>query len=149
MRYDVLGSPAADHWRYRGDGRGRARAVIRRGNTSQLPRMPASEPGGRGPLRPVQRRPRLVPGPPAVEAEPDRRMVVGQPGHLRRQGLQVVLVQRVAISPSVRLAVALCLLHGAAGALLWLVPIPTLAKAVFTLAIAISLIYFLARDATL
>jgi toxin CptA len=76
-------------------------------------------------------------------------MVVGQPGHLRRQGLQVVLVQRVAISPSVRLAVALCLLHGAAGALLWLVPIPTLAKAVFTLAIAISLIYFLARDATL
>jgi toxin CptA len=76
-------------------------------------------------------------------------MVVGEPGHLRRQGLQVVLVQRVAISPSVRLAVALCLVHSIAAALLWLVPIPAPGKAAFTLAIAISLVYFLARDATL
>lgn len=76
-------------------------------------------------------------------------MVVGQPDHLRRQGLQVVLVQRVAISPSVRLAVALCLVHSIAAALLWLVPIPALGRAAFTLAIAISLVYLLARDATL
>ncbi len=76
-------------------------------------------------------------------------MVVGEPGHLRRQGLPVVLVQRVAISPSVRLAVALCLVHSIAAALLWLVPLPVLGKAVFTLAIAISLVYLLARDATL
>lgn len=60
-----------------------------------------------------------------------------------------MLVQRVAISPSVRLALALCLVHGIAAALLWLVPIPALGRAVFTLAIAISLVYVLARDATL
>ena len=61
----------------------------------------------------------------------------------------IVLVQQVAISPSVRLALALCLVHGIAAALLWLVPIPALGRAVFTLAIAISLVYVLARDATL
>lgn len=60
-----------------------------------------------------------------------------------------MLVQRVAISPSVRLTLALCLVHGIAAALLWLVPVPTLARAAFTLAIAISLVYLLARDATL
>lgn len=60
-----------------------------------------------------------------------------------------MLVQRVAISPSVRLALALCLVHGIAAALLWLVPIPALGRAVSTLAIAISLVYVLARDATL
>ena len=76
-------------------------------------------------------------------------MVVGEPGHLRRQGLPVVLVQRVAISPSVRLAVALCLVHSVAAMLLWLVPVPPVGKAVLTLAIATSLVYLLARDATL
>jgi toxin CptA len=60
-----------------------------------------------------------------------------------------VPVQRVTISPSVRIALALCLVHGIAAALLWLVPIPALGKAAFTLAIAISLVYLLARDATL
>ena len=60
-----------------------------------------------------------------------------------------MLVQQVAISPSVRLALALCLVHGIAAALLWLVPIPALGRAVFTLAIAIRLVYVLARDATL
>ena len=60
-----------------------------------------------------------------------------------------MLVQQVAISPSVRLALALCLIHGIAAALLWLVPIPALGRAVFTLAIAISLVFVLARDATL
>lgn len=60
-----------------------------------------------------------------------------------------MLVQRVAISPSVRLALALCLVHGIAAALLWLVPIPALGRAAFTLVIATSLVYLLARDATL
>jgi toxin CptA len=60
-----------------------------------------------------------------------------------------VPVQRVAISPSVRLALALCLVHGIAAALLWLVPIPTIARGAFTLVIATSLVYLLARDATL
>jgi toxin CptA len=60
-----------------------------------------------------------------------------------------VLVQRVAIAPSVRLAIVLCLVHSIAAALLWLVPIPALGKAAVTLAIAISLVYFLARDAAL
>lgn len=60
-----------------------------------------------------------------------------------------MLVQRVAISPSVRLAVVLCVVHSIAAALLWLVPIPALGKAVVTLAVAVSLVYLLARDATL
>jgi toxin CptA len=60
-----------------------------------------------------------------------------------------VLVQRVAISPSIRLALALCLAHSIAAALPWLVPIPALAKAAFTLAIALSLVFFLARYAAL
>lgn len=75
--------------------------------------------------------------------------MVGESGDLRREGLQVVLVQRVAIAPSVRLAIALCLVHSIAAVLLWLVPIPALGKAAVTLAIAISLVYFLARDAAL
>jgi toxin CptA len=60
-----------------------------------------------------------------------------------------VLTHRVAISPSVRLTLALCLVHGIAAALLWLVPVPALGRAAFTLAIAISLVCLLARDATL
>jgi toxin CptA len=60
-----------------------------------------------------------------------------------------VLVQRVSISPSVRIALALCAVHSAAAALLWLVPISTPAKAGITLAVAFSLVYFLARDAAL
>ena len=60
-----------------------------------------------------------------------------------------MLVQHVSISPSVRLAVALCVAHLAAAGLLWLVPIPALGKGAVTLAIAVSLVYFLARDAAL
>jgi hypothetical protein len=60
-----------------------------------------------------------------------------------------VLVQRVSISPSVRLAIGLCLLHTFAAGLLWLIPLPILGKAAVTLAIAVSLVFFLARDATL
>ena len=60
-----------------------------------------------------------------------------------------MLVQTIAVSPSVRLTVALCAAHLVAAGLLWLVPIPVLGKGVATLAIAFSLIYFLARDAAL
>ena len=60
-----------------------------------------------------------------------------------------MLVQRISISPSVRLAIALCVVHLVAAGLLWFVPIPVLGKAAFTLAIAVSLVYFLARDAAL
>lgn len=60
-----------------------------------------------------------------------------------------MLVQRVVISPSVRLALALCAVHCIAAALLWLIPVPALGKAGVTFAIAVSLVYLLARDATL
>lgn len=60
-----------------------------------------------------------------------------------------MLVQNVAISPSVRLAVTLCAAHLVAASLIWIVPLPVLAEGALTLAIAFSLIYFLARDATL
>lgn len=60
-----------------------------------------------------------------------------------------MLVQRIAVMPSVRLAIALCVVHVAAVALLWLTPIPAPGKAAITLAMAISLVFFLARDAAL
>lgn len=60
-----------------------------------------------------------------------------------------MLVQNITISPSVRLAVVLCGVHLAAAGLLWLVPVPALAKGAATLAITFSLVYFLARDAAL
>ena len=60
-----------------------------------------------------------------------------------------MLVQNITVLPSVRLAVALCVAHLAAAGLLWLVPVPALAKGALTLAVAVSLVYFLAREATL
>jgi hypothetical protein len=60
-----------------------------------------------------------------------------------------MLVQHISISPSMRLAIALCAAHLAAAGLLWLVPIPVLAKGALTLAVAVSFVYFLARDAAL
>jgi toxin CptA len=60
-----------------------------------------------------------------------------------------MLVQNIPVSPSVRLAVALCAVHLAAAILLWLLPVAVLLKGAATLAIAFSLVYFLARDATL
>lgn len=44
---------------------------------------------------------------------------------------------------------AIAATHIAAAALLWIVPIPVVGKAVFTLAVAVSLIFFMARDAAL
>ena len=60
-----------------------------------------------------------------------------------------MLVQQISVRPSVRLAVALCVAHIAAAGLLWLVPVPALGKGAVTLAVTVSLVYFLARDAAL
>lgn len=58
-------------------------------------------------------------------------------------------VQRIAVAPSVRLAIFICATHFAAAALVWLLPIPALGRAAFTVAIAVSLVLLLARDALL
>jgi len=60
-----------------------------------------------------------------------------------------MFVQRVSVSPSVRLATAVCVAHFAAAVLLWLLPLPVQGKSVITLVIAVSLVFFLARDAVL
>lgn len=60
-----------------------------------------------------------------------------------------MLDQRIAIVPSMMLAVVLGVAHLAAAALLWIVPMPGAGKALLALAICVSLIYFLARDALL
>lgn len=60
-----------------------------------------------------------------------------------------MLVQNISVRPSVRLAIGLCAAHLAAAGLLWLLPLPLLAKGAVTMAIAFSLVYLLARDAAL
>jgi len=60
-----------------------------------------------------------------------------------------MLVQTIPVSPSVRLAVALCAGHLAAAGVLWLLPLPVLVKGAISLAVAVSLVYFLALDAAL
>ena len=60
-----------------------------------------------------------------------------------------MLDQRIAVAPSTMLAIALGAAHLAAAGLLWLAPMPVLGKAVFTFAIAVSLIYLMARTALL
>ena len=60
-----------------------------------------------------------------------------------------VPAHHIPVRPSVLIAVAVSILHVAAGGVLWIVPIPVAGKAVVTLAIAVSLIYFMARDAAL
>ena len=60
-----------------------------------------------------------------------------------------MLDQRIAIVPSMMLAVALGAAHLAAAVLLWIAPLPGAGKVLFSLAICVSLIYFLARDALL
>lgn len=57
--------------------------------------------------------------------------------------------QRISISPSVGLAAALCVVHVVAAVLLWQVPIPVMGKLVITMAVALSLVFFVARDAAL
>lgn len=57
--------------------------------------------------------------------------------------------QRIAISPSVWIAAALCVAHVAAAVLLWVIPIPVMGKLALTVAVALSLVFFVARDAAL
>ena len=57
--------------------------------------------------------------------------------------------RRIPVGPSALIAVAVCIVHVGAGAVPWLVPIPVVGKALFTLVIALSLVYFMARDAAL
>ncbi|OGA21881.1 MAG: hypothetical protein A3I02_15795 [Betaproteobacteria bacterium RIFCSPLOWO2_02_FULL_67_26] len=60
-----------------------------------------------------------------------------------------MVVQRIAISPSVSLATALCAAHLVAAAVLWLIPIPVMGKLALTMAVALSLSFFVWRDAAL
>jgi toxin CptA len=60
-----------------------------------------------------------------------------------------VAAQRISVGPSALIAVAVSIVDVGAAAVLWLVPVPVLGKAVLTLAIALSLVYFMARDAAL
>lgn len=60
-----------------------------------------------------------------------------------------MLLQRISVGPSALIAVAVSAVHLAAACMVWLVPVPVLWQAVLTLAIAVSLIYFMARDAAL
>lgn len=57
--------------------------------------------------------------------------------------------QHIDIKPSAALAVALCVAHAAAIGVIWLAPVPVWVSAVVTLAIAVSLIHALAREAAL
>ena len=58
-------------------------------------------------------------------------------------------IERIPVTPSVLISVAVCFVHLAASAILWLMPIPVMVQAIFTVAIALSLIFFMARDAGL
>jgi toxin CptA len=60
-----------------------------------------------------------------------------------------VPLHRISVRPSVLIAIAVSIVHVAAAAVLWVVPVPAVFKAAVTLAIAVSLIYFMARDAAL
>jgi toxin CptA len=60
-----------------------------------------------------------------------------------------MLERRIAVAPSVMLASALSALHLAAAGLLWITPLPVLGKMLLTGAVAASLIYYMARDASL
>ena len=60
-----------------------------------------------------------------------------------------MLERRIAVAPSVMLASALSALHLTAAGLLWIMPLPVLEKVLLTGAVAVSLIYYMARDASL
>jgi len=57
--------------------------------------------------------------------------------------------QRIEFSPSLTLAATIGATHAGAAALLWIVDLPLAVKAALALAIAISFVYFMARDAFL
>lgn len=58
-------------------------------------------------------------------------------------------MQQITIAPSVLLAAVISVTHFVAAGLLWLIPLPVAGKSLFTIAIATSLVYFMARDAAL
>jgi toxin CptA len=58
-------------------------------------------------------------------------------------------VQRIPVRSSLLIAIAVSTVHFAAAALLWLLPVPVTGQALSGVAIAASLIYYLARDAAL
>jgi toxin CptA len=60
-----------------------------------------------------------------------------------------VFIQRVTISPSVLIAFAISAVHVPAAVILWLLPIPVVVQPAMTMVCAISLIFFMARDAAL
>lgn len=60
-----------------------------------------------------------------------------------------MLTQRIQVTSSVLIAIAVCAVHLSAAGVLWLLPLPVLGKVVMTFFVAISLIYFMARDAAL
>lgn len=60
-----------------------------------------------------------------------------------------MLIQRIPVASSVLIAIAVCTVHLAAAGVLWVVPIPVLGKVVMTFVIAVSLVFFMARDAAL
>ena len=57
--------------------------------------------------------------------------------------------QHIEIKASGMLALALCVVHGAAAAVIWLAPVPLWLKAAIALAIAASLVHALSRNAAL
>jgi toxin CptA len=60
-----------------------------------------------------------------------------------------VFTQRISVAPSVLIAFAISAVHVPAAAILWVLPLPVVVQAVLTMACAISLIFFMARDAAL
>lgn len=60
-----------------------------------------------------------------------------------------MLIQRISVAPSVLIAFAISAVHLPAAALLWLLPLPVIVQATLTMACAISLIFFMGRDAAL
>ena len=61
----------------------------------------------------------------------------------------MIFDRRIELAPSVTLAAAISVAHVAAAVLAWMIPVPPPVKAVLTLAVVVSLVYFMARDATL
>jgi hypothetical protein len=60
-----------------------------------------------------------------------------------------VIIQRIPVTPSVLIATAVSVVHLAAAGVVWLAPVPLAVKAPITLAVAVSLVFFMARDAAL
>lgn len=60
-----------------------------------------------------------------------------------------MLVQRISISPSVRLTIALCVTHFAAAGTVWWAPMPAWPKTLLIIAVTASLVFYLWRNAGL